>query len=56
MVGLSGLVMYFIKIGGGVGVIVVAAMLVIWGKYNYVVRLTFRSFSVVTGWFDRQTK
>jgi len=37
-------------------VVAAAAVLVIQRKYNYVVRLTFRSFYVLTGWFDRHTK
>jgi hypothetical protein len=37
-------------------VVAAAAVLVIQSKYNYVVLLTFRSFSVLTGRFDRHTK
>jgi hypothetical protein len=48
--------MHFIKIGGGAAAAAAAAVLVIQSKYNYVVRLTFRRFSVLTGWFDRRTK
>jgi hypothetical protein len=33
-----------------------AAVMMIQNKFNYVMRLTFRTFFLVTGWFDRQTK
>jgi len=57
MVGLLGLVIYFITAAAAVvAAEAAAAAVMIQNKFNYVMLLTFRTFSVVTGWFDRQTK